>query len=227
MNDRRDTPRRRVVGRTAAAGSALAVLALALVLTGPANALGIGEWGAEAGLSGGTQDFDYEGEELFDPNELLAGFTGGAYLDLGVGVVAPRVEVLYQIRGSKSEVPRRDDNGVVVGTATQEFRAQYLSVPVTMKLAKVGTGVTPYLAVGLGAEFLLGASSDSEVLFDQFDTVTLGGHILTGLEFTKVGIQIRFYRDLTNPYNPVEGDPLKEVHNQGYALLLTMKLGPG
>ena len=73
----------RIAGTTPARlRTAAAVTLFTLLLAGPAGAITIGQWGAEVGVGGWTQDFDWEGIEFYDPSKLQANFTAGGFLDL-------------------------------------------------------------------------------------------------------------------------------------------------
>jgi hypothetical protein len=206
----------------------IAILALATLLPAPAGAFGPGVWGMSVGAGGWTQEYDYAGETLFDPSETFLGFTAGAWIDLDTGPAyfEPRLEVLYQQRGVRDEAPRLDIDGQVVGSSAVTARGHYLSVPLLLKLQKPGVEVTPYVSAGVGLEILLGYADDTLGIFQELDPVSAGLHIVTGLEFRQVGVQARFFRDLTNTFPGVEGATLQSVYNQGASLLLTAKLGP-
>ncbi|MCA9750736.1 MAG: outer membrane beta-barrel protein [Gemmatimonadetes bacterium] len=203
-----------------------ALLAGAAPVASPAAGLSLAQWGATAGLGSWTQSFDYDGEQLFDPADRISGFAGGIWFDLGRSTFFPRVEALYQQRGTRDQSPRADEQGQIVGLATQEVRAHYLSIPISVLAAKRGGSIVPYVGAGVGAEFLLQTQHDSVGVQDQLNRTALGLHLQAGFERGKAGVMARYFRDLTNPYPGVENGTLTAVRNEGWILLLTMKLGP-
>lgn len=212
-----------------AAGAAVVLLALSLAAPRSANAF-LMSYGYGIGAGLWTQDFEYESVEGFEPDDYLLGLSGGFWLDLNLGPawLVPRVEALYQQRGFREEGTVRDENGDTF-FRTEESKLHYLTVPVTLRLQRTSGVFRPYVGAGLGAEFLL--EEDNALELPDLDVFTVGAHVIAGIDRGRMGLQVRAFQDITNPFPGLipaaEGDPeLESIQNFGVTAMLTVKLGP-
>lgn len=147
------------------------------------------------------------------PIQNLTGPVGGIFFGAGLGPLSFQTEILYARMGMKGEY---------LG-ATIEYRADYIQVPLLIKVRVIPAGpVRPIVYAGGYGSYLLKAkgvmtsptASDSEDITDTFQRYDYGVVGGAGLEFKLPGIMLslegRYNYGLANILkNPEAGDSAK------------------
>ena len=166
------------------------VLAAALLLgtNGPASAIGAVEAGIKGGVNFANQSVD---PSDLEPDNSRTGLALGGYV--GIPVMPSfkiQPEALFMMKGD-------------AGSNEDTYKLNYVEVPV---LAKIGflsqSPAHPSLFAGPSVAFNTTAKADAagtEVdLKDATNTVDFGLVVGGGVDFSKVGIDVRYSRGLSN-----------------------------
>ncbi|MEN6560077.1 MAG: porin family protein [Acidobacteriota bacterium] len=147
------------------------------------------------------------------PIQNLTGPVGGVFFGAGLGPLSFQTEILYARMGMKGEY----------SGATIEYRADYIQVPLLLKVRVIPAGpVRPIVYAGGYGSYLLKAkgimtsptASDSEDITDTFQRYDYGVVGGAGLEFKLPGIMLslegRYNYGLANIIkDPGESDSAK------------------
>jgi hypothetical protein len=180
------------------------VLAAAVLLStnGPASAIGGVEAGVKGGVNFASQTWD---PSTAEPADYRTGLALGGFVGIPVmPSVKIQPEALFMMKGDEGE------SGGVTGT----YKLNYIEVPV---LAKVGfmsqspahptLFVGPSIAINTTAKAEVsggGLNAETDVK-DDTNTMDFGVVVGGGIDFTKIGFDVRYTRGLTNVNNS-DGD---------------------
>jgi hypothetical protein len=191
-----------------------------LLATGPSTeALELKGVGATIGGSWMGQKHEFtEVYEFPSPaDDDIAGVVLGAFLSAAMEHQFSACLKLCTFERDSSRPLATDEIGMPVGERTEVYAAHYLSVPVTLRFELEANAVGPYYFAGAGAEILI--SRGDSGFFDSFNTVTLSGHVGIGVVWRRIGLDIRYLRDLRDAADP--SGPLESVTNDGFLAALT------
>jgi hypothetical protein len=179
--------------------------------------------GVSVGGSSVTQSYDYSPEigQIWEgPDRRLTRVGFGGFTELALDDrFSLGLDVIYVQKGLKDDFAvTNPDSPEVIGTRTVTAVMRYLSVPATVSVGYPVGEVTPYVFAGPSLEFLLShdkgtAFSDA---FENMDTVAFGLHVGAGAHWRRWGVNIRYFTDLANSYEPPGRMLLESVKNYGW-----------
>ena len=205
----------------------LCILPAASAMAGPLYAISL-----KGGAYGGTQDYDFGGEKLFDPNGRWTG-TGG----LGFEWKFSRrsnfrllTEVIYLPKEIEEEVLEFDEFGQPTGRLIKvQGGLDYLTIPILAKIQTADQASSLYFLVGLSIDIVM--SRDDILIFDDFKDSVVSAQVGIGLEnaFTPSFGGLLEFRYIQNIYSAYGGDDLGEdvrlnsVRQRGLTLLAGLR----
>jgi len=183
----------------------------------------IGPYGISLGGAWMTQTIEYDaGSPVSD---IVDGYTEGPSIGGFLWLrtlpwLSVSFEALYIRKGFAWTAEARDINNAPLGTITEEFNANYISLPVSAVYEhRWGRwGVSAF--GGLSLEVLL--SHDDVFVFNDAKPLTLGALFGGGLEWNRLGLSVRYVTDLTNAYDKPSTSFVDSVKNHGVMVLLTV-----
>ena len=200
-------------------------VALVLAISSAAHAQTLQGYGVKAGVVIANQDFDYA-EDLDFHTKNRVGFNFGVYVEwLNLPHLSLLTEAHYVQKGMIIENIVNNEFGERIGIKEFDYRVDYLSVPILVKISVNSQGFSPYLIAGPRFDFLLGYDSPGGgSLYDQFKDLDTGADIGIGLESNteplKILLEFRYSPDFSNAYKT----DLLKVKNNSFEILIGLEL---
>lgn len=179
------------------------VLVLVSVLVGAtaAHAVELESLGVKLGGAVQFPEFAFDGTDGLD-DETTFGFVGGVS---SIWELQRRsafrivLETLYVQKGYEGV---RSIDGVDAEPVDVSVNADYLSVPILLRVLFAEDDLSIYAVFGPSLEFLL--SKDDDVLLDEFESFAMALNVGLGLEYelgeTQAQFELRFNRDVTSNF---------------------------
>ncbi len=189
-----------------------------------ANAFELKSAGIHFGGGWMGQIYNYDGQSLRAPDRRLL-FSAGIFVSSGLDSRnrwEMQFEALYIQKGFQKAFNASNDQGQSIGIVEHDRKGHCLSLPLFLKLRLNTALPSSYLIAGPSLEMLL--DHDKNDVFDDMDAVTLGMHVGIGIDLGRVGVDVRYIRDLLNSYNTPYGATLDSVINDGVMVLFSADL---
>ncbi len=204
------------------------VILLACIISGFTflNAQLINSYGLKSGLCLANQDWYYTSPFSLDTQNHF-GLSIGGFLELfNYSNFNLLIESHYIQKGVIFEITRTDEYGIYIGKFEYNNRVDYLSLPVLGKFAYKLKRSSPYILIGPRIDIFLGYDSENyDSVYDEFNSIDLGGTLGLGYEFNIFGthsflVEIRYSPSFTNSYDT----EYLTVNNSSFEFLAGIKL---
>ncbi len=190
------------------------------------NAQLIHSYGVKTGCVIANQNFDYTDNFINLDTQNRYGLNIGAFIELlNKSNLNLLIEIHYVQKGMVVKSKEYDPFANYSGIIELNNRVDYLSLPVLVKIAYKFNNSSPYIIVGPRMDIFLGYDSDfAGIVYDEFESIDLGGTLGLGYEFSFIWsqtflIEMRYSPSFKNSY---ETDFLR-VKNNSFELLAGIK----
>jgi len=187
----------------------------------------------KGGAYNGTQDYDFGGEQLFDPSACWTA-TGGLGFEWKFGRHSNfrlLTEFMYVSKNIEEEVPELDELGQPTGNILKvQGGFDYLSIPVMAKLQTADQPSSLYFLVGLSGDLIL-QRDVTLTIFEDFKDFVVSAQVGVGIEnaFSRYWGWLLEFSYIQNIYSAYGGDDLGEeirlnsVRQRGITILAGLR----